>query len=237
MDRTTRVVIPARNEEARIGPVLQRIPTGLASLVLVVDDGSADGTARAARESGAEVLRHPTPQGYGAALRSGIADARRRGAGAVATLHADGQYPPEEVPRLLDALSAGADVASGVRRHGRGYPLHRAAGERVLDLLLSRTAGCRLRSFSSGFRAYGPRALDAIPWEALPGGYEFDAAALLSAARAGLRIAEVPVEHRAGPSGLRPWKYARSVLRWAARQEGGSAQKPQPGIFSGNISR
>lgn len=221
------IVIPARNEEARIGTVLRNLPPAAAGHVLVVDDGSSDETARIARESGVEVLCHPVLRGYGAALQSGIAEARRMGASAVATLHADGQYPPEELPRLLEALSAGADVASGVRLHGRGYPIHRVAGERVLDWLLSRAAGRRLHSFSSGFRAYGPRALKEIPWEGLPDSYGFDAAALLLAARLRLRIAEIPVAHAAGPSGLKAWRYAVSVLRWAARME-----RVQPGDLS-----
>jgi glycosyltransferase involved in cell wall biosynthesis len=216
------IVVPARNEGARVGAVLRELAPEWE--VLVVDDGSADGTAQAVGEArpGARLIRHPAPRGYGAALKSGILEARRRGAAAAAVLHADGQYSGRDLPRLLGALDSGADLSSGVRRHGRGYPRHRAAGERLLDLALSRAAGRRLRSFSSGLRAYGPRALERIPWGALPDGYEFDAAALLSAARLGLAIAEVPVEHAAGPSGLRPWRYAARALRWAASGRAGS---------------
>lgn len=237
--RPVAIVVPAHNEAPRIGAVLGRLPATIADSVLVVDDGSSDATRQEAVAAGARVLRHIRRRGYGAAQRTGLRAAREGGARSVLVLHADGQYPPESAPALLEPLEAGADVASGVRRHGPGYPLHRRAGERVLDLLLSRSAGLRLRSFSSGLRAYGPRALEEIPWEELPDGYGFDAAALLESAWRGLRIEEVLVPHAAGHSGLRPWRYARDVLRWARNRRVGESvgAATHPGTRSGNLSR
>src|SRR5690554_3421721 len=107
-------LIPAHNEEGRIQPVIQGALLHLP--VLVVDDGSQDNTAGAARSTGAEVLRQAPNQGKGAALRLGFRHLLESGCEAVITLDADGQHDPAEIPKFLAAYQAGKpDLIIGVR--------------------------------------------------------------------------------------------------------------------------
>ncbi|HBA91140.1 MAG TPA: hypothetical protein DCZ08_05065, partial [Anaerolineaceae bacterium] len=107
-------LIPAYNEGNRVAPVVR---AALAYLpVLVVDDGSSDGTARYALDAGAEVLYQQPNQGKGAALRAGFATALERGYQAVLTLDADGQHDPAEIPAFLAAYRrTSADLIIGRR--------------------------------------------------------------------------------------------------------------------------
>ena len=97
-------VIPAYNEERRIGAVVKAVRAQNLD-VLVVDDGSKDGTAAAAEAAGAQVLRHEGNQGKGVALNNAFRAARERGYEVVVTLDADGQHPPGEISRFVEAMS------------------------------------------------------------------------------------------------------------------------------------
>lgn len=107
------IVIPALNEAATIGEVVE----GLAGSgrVIVVDDGSSDGTGTIAGRAGAEVVRHAVNRGYDGAIDSGFARAAELGCEYVITLDADGQHPGELVAAFVDALENGADMVLGVR--------------------------------------------------------------------------------------------------------------------------
>jgi glycosyltransferase involved in cell wall biosynthesis len=122
------VVVPAYNEEKRIGEVVRSL-RHYADRIIVVDDGSADRTAAAADQAGAEVLAHAINRGQGAALRTGTLWALEQGADAVVHLDADGQHDPACLPALLAPLKAGdADVAYGSRFMGvrpEGMPASR----------------------------------------------------------------------------------------------------------------
>ena len=118
------IVVPVFNEAATIADIVER--ARLHGPVLVVDDGSTDGTGARARAAGAEVIALGARRGKGAALRCGFAEAARRGAARVVTLDGDGQHEPDEIPRLLkvaveepDALVIGGRLA-GSRRRRRG---------------------------------------------------------------------------------------------------------------------
>jgi glycosyltransferase involved in cell wall biosynthesis len=113
----TLVVVPALNEAARIGAVLDRLRDAVPSVdALVIDDGSRDATARTARLHGARVVSHVFNLGYGAALQTGYKVAVRDGYDLVVQMDADGQHDPRDVPRLLEPLVAGrADVTIGSR--------------------------------------------------------------------------------------------------------------------------
>lgn len=107
------IVIPALNEVSTIAAVVANAATY--GVPVVVDDGSSDGTGAAAREAGAEVVRHDVNRGYDGALNSGFARAAELGCLYVVTMDADGQHDPTTIKAFLDSLDAGADVVLGIR--------------------------------------------------------------------------------------------------------------------------
>lgn len=196
------VVIPALDEARRIRAVVRAVRGQLAADVLVVDDGSTDGTAAEARAAGAVTATHATNLGYGAALQTGYRYALRHGYDAVVQLDADGQHDPASIAALVAALQA-ADVVVGSRfLHGGSYrpPLLRRAGMRLFGTLASGLAGQRLTDPTSGFQAISRRALQFYAHERYPADYP-DADVLAMVARAGLRLVEVPVRMLASPDG------------------------------------
>jgi glycosyltransferase involved in cell wall biosynthesis len=187
--RRTLAVVPAYNEATRIGPVIESlVAQGLP--VLVVDDGSRDRTAAAASAAGARVLRQPNG-GKGAALRAGCAWAVLQGYDQVVLLDGDGQHDPREAGRLLDAAMH-ADVVIGRRMLGvRRQPLYRRYFNRLSSLLVTLAAGRQVRDSQSGFRVLDPRLLLRLPLYGRR--YDLESELCVVAARAGMRIAEVPI--------------------------------------------
>src|SRR5262249_28491054 len=113
------VVIPAYNEERGIGSVIKAIRAqGWNCEVIVVDDGSADGTAKAATDAGATVLQHPSNGGYGASLKDGIRRARHD---IIVITDADGSYPVERIGDLVLKIEDGFDMAVGARQGTQQY--------------------------------------------------------------------------------------------------------------------
>jgi glycosyltransferase involved in cell wall biosynthesis len=109
------IVVPALNEAATIGTVVSRL--GAQGRVIVVDDGSSDGTAEIARSNGADVVVHQQNVGYDKALGSGFARAGELGCKYVITVDADGQHPVDLLPKFVAALDSGADMVVGIRDH------------------------------------------------------------------------------------------------------------------------
>ncbi|MEM8930995.1 MAG: glycosyltransferase family 2 protein, partial [Acidobacteriota bacterium] len=186
------ILIPAYQAAASIGDVVRR---SLAILpdVLVIDDGSTDGTAAVARDAGAEVVSLPRNQGKGDALETGFGLLFDRGSTSVVTLDADGQHLPEQVPVLLDAAADGADLVLGSRQHlfADMSPVRRFAN-RLSSRAISFAAGRPLVDIQTGFRFYSRRLVDAV---GLPESrFEAESAVVVRAARRGFRIATVPVE-------------------------------------------
>jgi glycosyl transferase family 2 len=153
------VVVPAYNEQDSLGQVLARIPErvcGLETAVLVVDDGSRDGTGDIARAHGAAVARHIINRGGGAALRTGYRLMADSGARVVVTLDADGQHLPEEMSRLVQPILDGeVDVAHGSRLLGHADPNHyaRELGIVFFNRLISLITRTRVSDCSNGYRA------------------------------------------------------------------------------------
>lgn len=218
------VVIPAYNEEEAIVRVLSLIPkeiTGMDIECIVVSDGSNDATERAARKHGALVVGRDLRRGQGAAVALGYRVALARGADVVATLDADGQYDPAELPQLVrPILDGAADVVHGSRLLGRyEQPLFgRAQGLKVFARVTSWMTGTHITDPASGFRAFSPRALKALEFRE----NQFHAGEVtVAAVKRGLRVVEVPCtfrERMAGDS-KKPqlfkygYGYARSLLR------------------------
>ncbi|TDQ02872.1 glycosyl transferase family 2 [Leifsonia sp. 115AMFTsu3.1] len=201
----TLIVVPAYNEEASVGAVVREIFDTLPGVtVLVVDDGSVDTTSAVAAESGATVATLPFNMGVGGAMRLGFKYALEHGFSAVVQIDADGQHDPRGVPALLASLNE-ADLVIGARFAGAGdYSVRgpRKWAMRMLSLVLSRTAGTKLSDTTSGFKASGPRAV-ALFASNYPAEYLGDTIeALVIAARAGCRIAQVPVVMRPRAAGV-----------------------------------
>ncbi|WP_410656172.1 glycosyltransferase family 2 protein [Amycolatopsis sp. lyj-112] len=195
--------MPALNEQASVGSVISQVKQSLPGIdVLVVDDGSADDTAKLARAAGAEVARLSVNLGVGGAMRTGFRYAAARGYDVVVQVDADGQHDPDEVSALLDALDD-ADIAIGSRFAGKGS--YKASGPRkyamvVLSLVFSRLGKTKLTDVTSGFKAMGPRAIKLFA-SYYPAEYLGDTVeSLVMAIRADMKIKEIPVimRERAG---------------------------------------
>jgi len=185
-------VIPARDAEATLGEVIQGVKKALPeATVLVVDDGSTDATSKAARDAGADVIRHEVNRGKGAALQTGFDEASRRGIERVLTLDADGQHDPAYAPRLLQALDS-SDLVIGSRDGNRaGMPWIRRATNSVMTRIVSGLAGREIQDTQSGYRAIRSEVLAAVR----PGSsrFEYESEFLIEAGRKGFRIGSVPI--------------------------------------------
>src|SRR4051812_4275510 len=186
------VIVPAFNEEASVGAVVDHIRAARRddTDVLVVDDGSTDATSAKAAAAGALVVTLPFNLGVGGAMRAGYKFARDGGYDAAVQIDADGQHDPSDLPALLGALD-GADIVIGARFAGRGdYDARgpRRWAMRLLARSLSRTCKMPLSDVTSGFRAVNRRVI-ALFASHYPSEYLGDTVeSLVMAARAGLRV-------------------------------------------------
>jgi glycosyltransferase involved in cell wall biosynthesis len=191
----TAVVIPAYCEEATIGPLVAAARRYVAR-VIVVDDGSRDGTAAVASAHGAALIRHGHNCGKAAALTTGCRYALALGAAAVITLDGDGQHDPGDIPAFLAAANCYPDrIVLGARRScDRGRPRHRYIANRIADFWVSWAAGRCIVDSQCGFRLY-PRALlcEFERKAARSRGFAYESEVLIEAVRAGLGVASMPV--------------------------------------------
>lgn len=195
------VIIPAWNEACVIGTVLQEVCDVLPDAdVLVVSDGSDDGTAQVARDYGVSVAELPINLGVGAAMRTGYLYASRNGYRWAVQLDADGQHDPADIPELLaTAKREDADIVIGARFAGKGdYQVKgpRKWAMKVLSVILSRAAETRLTDTTSGFKLHSRRAIELFSVD-YPAEYLGDTiGALTIATRLGLRVRQCPVTMR-----------------------------------------
>lgn len=195
------IVIPAWNEAATIGSVIGEVRTHLDTWdVLVVSDGSTDGTAAAARALGLAVVDLPFNLGVGGAMRAGFSYAERYGYTHALQLDADGQHDPREVGKLEARWrETGADIVIGARFAGSGdYTVKgpRKWAMKLLSAVLSRVCRTKLTDTTSGFKLIGPRGLTLFSAN-YPAEYLGDTVeALVMAARAGLKVEQVAVTMR-----------------------------------------
>jgi glycosyltransferase involved in cell wall biosynthesis len=184
--------IPALDAAPTIGDIVRRT-LAVVPDVLVVDDGSTDGTGARAEAAGARVHIHDRNRGKGAALRTAFDDLFGRGVDVVVTLDADGQHLPEQIPHLLHLAVEGADLVIGTREHlFDAMSLMRRTSNRLSSRAISLFAGRPLADVQSGFRVYTRRLISGIGFP--ESRFDAESAVVVRAARAGYRIAVVPVE-------------------------------------------
>ena len=205
------VVIPAWNEAATIGPVLDSIAVAVPHYDrLVIDDGSTDETATIAERHGARVVRHPFNLGIGGAVQSGFQFALENGYEYMVQVDADGQHDPAEIAKLHEAMRAdpSVDVVVGSRFLTSDYrypaPVSRRTGIHVFAFLLRRMVSSNVSDPTSGFRLYNRRAIRLFARD-YPHDYpEVEAVLMLHHHR--LRMCETPVrmyERGGGASSLK----------------------------------
>ncbi len=188
----TAAIIPAYQSAGSVGDIVGRtLP--LVSRVIVVDDGSTDGTGDVARRAGAELIVHPKNRGKGAALQTAFGACFQKGTKQVVTLDSDGQHLPEEIPKLLDAAAQGADLVLGTRDSlfSEMSRLRRCANQ-ISSRLISIVAGKRISDIQTGFRLYTGRLLDATGFP--ESGFEAESTIVVRAVRKGFDVVCVPVE-------------------------------------------
>jgi glycosyltransferase involved in cell wall biosynthesis len=208
-------LVPAFNEEANVGRVVDEIRTVAPTFdIVVVDDGSFDRTAEVAREHGATVVRLPFNLGIGGAVQTGFRYAFEQGYDLAVRLDGDGQHDPSQLDRIVRPVVTGeADIAVGSRfaEAGDGYRSSRSrrVGIRLLALVVSRIVGRRVTDTTSGFQALNRRAIELFAHD-YPHDYpEVEATIMVSRHR--LRSVEVSVTMRERGGGRSSITALRSV--------------------------
>jgi glycosyltransferase involved in cell wall biosynthesis len=186
--RSLIIIIPARNEEATVGGVVQELKARVDAEIVVISDASTDGTRRAALAAGATVLPVAVQIGAWGAVRTGLRYALKRGAARAITMDADGQHPADSIPLILKPIEAGdADIVIGAcpQRGSRARKLAWGFFRQVTRL--------KVHDLTSGFRAYNRSAITALVSEDTVLLDYQDIGVLLYLRKRGLRIAEAPV--------------------------------------------
>jgi glycosyltransferase involved in cell wall biosynthesis len=215
----TLVVIPAYNEEHAVATTIADVRAAVPDLdLLLVDDGSADTTARAAERAGAHTLRLPFNTGVGGAVRTGLRYALYEGYSRAVVIDADGQHEARDIPRLTAALDDGANLAAG-SRFAAGAAAYRIGRTRrtamwFLAWVVRRITGQRFTDVTSGFRAFDRTAIALFAVE-FPSEYLADTVEVLLIAFAnGLTMTEVPVHIRPRQAGRPSTRQLHLVLNY-----------------------
>lgn len=203
------IYIPCYNGARFIAHTVSRIPwaslpSGLDYSVLFVDNASQDNSRdEIAKLCGtlknADSVLHPENRGYGGTVKSAFDYCLRKGIGLMAVVHADGQYAPEELPRLIGnlrsnpvcALHFGSRLSSAPLKGG--MPIYKWAANHVLSGLQNIVLGLRLSEYHSGYRLYRVELVDKTPWRKASNGFVFDNEIIFLLQRQGLVITESPI--------------------------------------------
>jgi len=183
--------IPAHNEEKYIGTTVLKARKYVDE-VMVVDDGSTDLTADVAKLAGAFVIKHQHNRGYGASVKTLLAEAKKKKPDVLVLLDADAQHNPDEIPGLIKPIFAGSDLVIGSRELQRGnIPVYRRIGQRVLSHFSRILSREKIADSECGFRAFSPKAIAALKLK--QDGMAISAETIAAAAEKGLNVTQIPV--------------------------------------------
>ena len=198
------LILPARNEAGNLKLLLPRLRAALprGAEILVIDDGSTDDTPSICRNNGARVISHPYPMGNGAAIKTGARNAKGE---SLVFMDADGQHDPADVPRLLERLDEGFDMAVGARVRGSQAGLPRSLANRLYNRFASWMVGHRVEDLTSGFRAVRASRFQEF-LHLLPNGFSYPTTITMAFFRSGYPVAYVPIHatRRKGKSHIHP---------------------------------
>ncbi len=200
------VFLPAYNEADTIADVIKKVPRhfhrDVDVKVMVVNDGSTDGTVKIAQEAGADIIvDHHGNRGLGAAVRTGLKESFRQGADIAVMIDADDEYPASQIPDLLEPIFAGkADYTMGSRFKGtiKGMKLHRRLGNYVFTLLQSILLRRWIYDGQSGMRAFTRQVMEHAE---IIHDYNYAQVLTLNIVRKGFRVKEVPIHYKARTTG------------------------------------
>lgn len=193
------VIMPALNEELTVGDTIRRVPRDIPGVrevqVLVVNDGSTDGTVAQAQAAGAVIVSHQQRRGVGAAFQTGLTRALELGADVIASIDSDGQFDPATLPKLLEPVVSGrADFATASRFADPALepemPKIKRWGNRVMSRLISRLIEQEFHDVSCGMRCYNRRAAMSLN---LLGAFTYTQEVFLNLGYKRLRMVEVPI--------------------------------------------
>jgi glycosyltransferase involved in cell wall biosynthesis len=196
------VVMPAYNAAKTLHMTYADLPQNVVDLVIVVDDGSSDETARIARDLGLELFIHDRNYGYGANQKTCYREALRAGADIVVMVHPDYQYDPTLLPEIIRPIEEGtADVVLGSRLMGihpirQGMPWWKYYSNRFLTALENWVFGLRLSEYHTGYRAFRRQVLESVNLQMDSDRFIFDQEILAQIVNVKMRITEVPVPTR-----------------------------------------
>ncbi len=184
--------IPAFNEEELIDDVIQRCKLHV-DKVIVCDDGSTDHTSDVANKAGAVVLQHKKNQGKGNAMKTLFEYAKKNGVDVMITIDGDGQFLPEEIPKILEPITKeNADIVIGYRfDDNEEMPSYRKIGNKMLDKFTNLASDLPFRDTQGGFRSYSKNAINTI--KITTDGFSVDSEILIDASKKGLKIVEKKV--------------------------------------------
>ena len=204
--------MPAYNEERYIGSIILKLRQ-YADDVLVVDDGSTDGTGEIARLAGATVVRHDSNMGKGAAVQDILAEARKRAPDILVLLDADAQHDPDDIPSLIKPILGGYDLVIGSREdQSDKTPRYRRLGQKILSYSTRAISKTTVVDTESGFRVLSRKAFNTL--ELKEDGFAIETEMITRATDSDLRITEVPITniyHEDG-STLNPVRHGVGVL-------------------------